>query len=319
MLQMIRNMLSGYRTLEHRILESGCKKVLFDSYAEYLAPLWAWRFRRLRRSGVRFAAIAHDPVRDFVVGPLWWHRWSISHGYSFLDLVFVHEAIELDTGLPQQKVKCITIPQGTYRFPSPTSSRAEARERLRIPHDAPLFLCFGHLRDGKNLNLIIEALTQIPSAWLLIAGTEAGTGHIKSAELRQMAEKLGVHERCRWNIGFVSPEDAADLFEASDYVMLTYSRQFRSASGVLNVAARYEKPVVASCGPGNLATAVKQYALGIYVEPDSVEEIVKGMKAILSQPPHSLWQQYKDENSWEQNAKLVNEAFDSLTFDKRNV
>jgi glycosyltransferase involved in cell wall biosynthesis len=307
--RLVRNILAGYSILTREVLSSGCFRVLLASYSEYLAPLWAWKLRRLKQRKVQFAAVAHDPVRDFVVGPVWWHRRSISEGYSFLDSAFIHEVIELDTGTPAQNVKTVIIPHGAYPFPNPTESRETVRSRQQIPDNAKLFLSYGHLRDGKNLKLILEAMIDVPTAWLLVAGTEAGTGHAKSTDLIRLAQELGVHERCRWNIGFVSPEETANLFEASDYVLLTYSRQFRSASGVLNVATRFHKPVVASCGPGNLESMVKKYHLGVYVEPDRADEIARGMREILATPTSAEWDRYNHENSWERNAELVLRTF----------
>jgi len=303
-------MLKGYALLAKRTRELKCRRVLLASYGEYLAPLWAWRFRKLRRNGVRFGAVIHDPVRDFVLGPKRWHRWSVSEGYSFLDDGFLHEAINLDTGSRRYSIHQTVVPHGPYPFPDATRPRAEVRTELGIPQDAHLFLCFGHLRDGKNLNLILEALCKVPDAWVLVAGTEAGTGHVTSAKYLKQAEQLGVDSRCRWVIGFASPELVADFFEATDFALLTYEARFRSASGVLNVAARYRRPVVASCGESNLATTVQTYQLGPWVEPDCADEIARGMQELLDQSPAPQWDRYLAENSWERNAKLVIDAME---------
>lgn len=303
-------MLAGYQILEHKIRETGAKHVLMSTYSEYLGPLWAWRLRRLRKQGVIFGAVAHDPVRDFVVGPLWWHRRSISSGYSYLNHVFVHEPIDLDTGSPEQQVLTHVIPHGPYPFPEPVRPREETRLALEIPENAPLFLSFGHLRDGKNLNLILEAMTQIPEAWLLVAGTEAGNSHSKSQDYQNLATSLGVAERCRWEIGFASPETTADFFTAADFVLLTYSATFRSASGVLNLAVRYQKPVVASCGESNLASCVERYHLGVRVGADQREEIARGMRKLIIEVIEPNWNKYGMDNSWTTNAQLVQMAFE---------
>ncbi len=278
------------------------------TYSEYLAPLWAWRFRRWRKKGVVFGAVAHDPVRDFVVGPVRWHRWSVSAGYSFLEKAFVHEPIALDTGNPPQPVETHVIPHGSYPFPEATQSREQVRAGLDIPPLVPLFLSFGHLRDGKNLKLIIEAMGRVPEAWLLVMGTEAGSGHITSTEYQSMARQAGVADRCRWVIGFASAEEAANHFMAADFALLTYQAGFRSASGVLNVAARYRRPVVASCGESNLASSVRRYGLGVLVPADDSGEIAGGMRAVLDRSPAPRWEDYDRENSWQRNAELVRHA-----------
>lgn len=305
---LVAELLRGHAILARRVRELGCRRVLLASYGEYLAPLWAWRFRRLRRGGVFFAAVVHDPVRDFVLGPARWHRMSISEGYSFLDHVFVHEEIELDTGSRHYEIPRTVIPHGPYPFPDASRGRPEIRKELGIPENAKLFLSFGHLRDGKNLHLILEAMGEVPQAWLLVVGSEAGTGHRRSSDYQEKARELGVDPRCRWVIGFAEPEKVADFFEAADATLLTYNAQFRSASGVLNVAARYRRPVVASCGKGNLASMVQRYELGPWVEADSAVEIARGMKELLKQGEMPDWNRYLSENSWKENARIVSEA-----------
>ena len=98
-----------------RILRaSGMRHVMFASYSEYLAPLWAPWLRCLQRQGVRFFANLLDPVRDYVVGPIWWHQWSVNEGFSFLTGVFVHQVIELDVQRADPKLSVTVVPHGAY-------------------------------------------------------------------------------------------------------------------------------------------------------------------------------------------------------------
>jgi glycosyltransferase involved in cell wall biosynthesis len=88
-------------------------------------------------------------------------------------------------------------------------------------------------------------------------------------------------------------------------VVLTYSKAFRSASGVLNAAAHYRKPCLASAGESVLQAVVKQYDLGVWVAPDSTEAIVNGLQEWLVHPPQAQWDQYYEDNSWTQSATIV--------------
>ena len=291
--------------LNAALTSTGARQVLFTTYSEYLAPLWAWRLRRWARTGVRFAAVVHDPVRDFVVGPRWWHRFSIAQGYSFLDVAFVHAPIQLDTVSPQPQLHTQLIPHGPYRYPQSNSSAPELRQRLGVPHEASLLLSFGHIRDNKNLDLILQAMTQLPTACLLVAGPDASAGQRPAAHYRQLAEHLGVAQRCRWVIGYQSAEQVADHLTACDAVLLSYSGQFRSASGVMHLAAHYLKPVIASAGASALLDAVSSYGLGVVVQPDHVDALVAGIRRLLSDPPLADWQGYRQANSWHRNAQLV--------------
>ncbi len=304
-LAFLARLLANARCLDATIRCSGYTFVLWSSYTEYLAPLWAWRFRRLRRLGVHFAAVVHDPVRSYQVGPRWWHRWSIAEGYSFLEQAFVHAPIGLDTVRPMPDLRVTVIPHGPFPFPPASRSRAEARRLLGVPLHVPLLLCFGRLRSDKNLNRVLQALSSHPTAHLLVAGPEATPRQLQSSDYRRLAKELGVENRCHWQIRFHTPQEVAEVFGAADAVVLAYSWSFRSASGVLNVVANYRLPVVASAGDSAMLSAVQRYRLGVVIPPDDTAALAAGISHILASPPRPDWQGYLDANSWSANAQQV--------------
>ncbi|NJM99221.1 MAG: glycosyltransferase family 4 protein [Phormidesmis sp. RL_2_1] len=307
----IRNTLYNISMLVSFIHKAHIQDVLFGSYAEYFAPLWAGSLKKLAKSGVTFGAVVHDPVRDFVLGPLWWHRLSIAAGYSFLQLAFVHEAIQLDTVKPMPDLKVTVIPHGPYAQAAPTESVAETRARLRLPIEAKVMLAFGHIRANKNLDLVIRAMVQVPDVHLVIAGKELQTEQNLVARYQQLAESLGVGDRCRWEIGFVDEPTVANLFNMADLILLTYSRSFYSASGVLNMAAGYQRACLVSAGTSALKSIAQQYQLGLWVEPDDVDAIIQGIKQWKQEPLKLNWPKFIEENSWHNNAQLVVKTFKS--------
>ncbi len=182
-------------------------------------------------------------------------------------------------------------------------------------------------------------MTRLPeNVKLLIAG-KGDSGSSRPAEYYQkLAQELGVAARCRWDIRRIPDEEVGDVFAACDVVLVTYSAKFRSASGVLNAAVSARKPVLASSGAGPLKTVVEKYHLGVFVEPDNLEEIVRGASKFVpnfatvekfgeesgaskhvpcsatEQPathyqlpatPTPAWDRYERENSWEENARKV--------------
>jgi glycosyltransferase involved in cell wall biosynthesis len=414
--------------------------VLFACYKEYFAPFWVWPLRRLEKRGIVIGTIAHDPVRDFVVGPLWWHRWSVRLGYSFVRDVFVHDDTPVDFGgRKPSEIRIHQIPHGPYEVAEPKIGQLEMRRRLSfssdlttedtggtesinnlqgkdLPHGgtahtereaseawprlsfqagasepdsltsklaespvsesltrsasvpasspatshsppvtAPqassasshatsyplpatpaspdiIFLAFGQIRDGKNLDLFLRAMTRLPENVKLLVAGKGDSGSSRPAEYYQnLAEELGVGDRCRWDIRRIPDEEVGDIFAACDVVLLTYSANFRSASGVLNAAVSARKPVLASCGGGPLKTVVEKYHLGVFVGSDDFEEIVRGASKFVpnsatEQPAtrHSLhatpppaWDRYECENSWEENARRVSHAAFNLSLSLR--
>jgi glycosyltransferase involved in cell wall biosynthesis len=300
-----RSRLRHYHQLSNIVATEKYRHVLLGAFAEYLAPLWSWRLARLARHGVVFGAVVHDPVRDYIVGPLWWHRRSITTAYSFVREAFVHEEIQLDTVRPMPGLRTTVIPHGPYHFPEPKESPMSIRKRLRLPDHAYVALSFGHIRDGKNLNLVIQAMTHLPSVHLIVAGKEQSSGQKPIGYYQNLARTLQVHDRCHWIHGHIPEEEVGNLFIVSDLILLTYSRDFRSASGVLNAAVSFRKPCVASSGGGNLRSVVERHQLGWFVEPDNLLALESGIKAALQNEINPQWETYQAENSWVRNAQIV--------------
>jgi glycosyltransferase involved in cell wall biosynthesis len=294
-----------HRTLARIIRQEKHRHVLFSAYGEYFAPFWSGPLRSAALAGVTFGAIVHDPVRDARHGPTWWHRRAIAEAYSFLRHAYVHEAIELDTVRPVPGLRTSVLPHGPYRFKTTVPARAEARAQLSLPADAPVLLAFGHIRDGKNLDRVIEALVELPEVHLVVAGAALSSGQRPAAYYQTWAERNGVASRCRWHIRHISEEETGLFFAAADFVSLTYSRSFRSASGVLNAAVQFARPCLASSGASPLRGAVERYGLGVWVEPDDTAALVAGLQRLLIDGVQPRWEDYARENSWERNAEVV--------------
>jgi glycosyltransferase involved in cell wall biosynthesis len=251
-----RSLLAQQAQMAAVVRNDGFQHVLCASYSEYLAPLWAGKLRQMAARGVVFGAVAHDPVRDYVVGPYWWHRWSIAAGYSFLREAFVHAPIRLDTVRPMPRLHTTVLPHGSSSLPAPRVPRMLARDDLDLPEDAKVLLSFGHIRDGKNLDLVLRMMTRFSNIYLIVAGKELSGGQRTAGFYQQLAQELGVAPRCRWLTRFIAEAEIGDVFAAADLVILTYSAKFHSASSVLGAAITYRKLCLASGGEGNLHDSV---------------------------------------------------------------
>ena len=266
-----------------------------------------WQFRELKKRK-RFAAIIHDPVRDFIVGPKWWHYRSITSAYSFIDFGFVHGPIEVveDAG----DLVLISIPFGPYPFPAHKRTGKQLRDDMGIQDSATVMLSFGHIRDGKNLDLVIEAMVANPDVHLIVAGKSQSSGQKPAEFYTNLAEQLGVRERCHFEVRFIDDEEVGVFHEAADVIVLTYSSDFRSASAALSACINYRRPCIASSGAGPLQDTIESYDLGIWVLPDSTATIQIGIESLLQASlPKPKWQLYESENSWHQNARLVLDTF----------
>lgn len=298
--------LSPYRALSQEIAKARLDAVLLSSWSEYFAPLWAPKLRRWQRQGIRFGAVIHDPVRDYVRGPHWWHRYSTRQAYSFLDVAFTHDAPALDTCGSSAYLKTVQLPHGPYPVPLGEASKTEMKRHFGIPETAHVLLSFGHIRDGKNLDQIIAALPSLPSAHLLIAGREQSAGQKPAAYYQDLASRLGVADRCHWYTNYIPNDEVWKYFRASDLLLLTYSQDFRSASGVLNVSTQFGLPVLASAGAGPLLEAVKRYGLGSILQHPDATSIAQAVPEALR--VKGQWLRFAEENSWRLNAERVVDA-----------
>ncbi len=306
--------LFNFYLLQKIVRKEKWSHVLLISYFEYLAPFWVPLLRNLSEKGVVFGAMVHEPIRDFVVGPLWWHRYCIRTAYSFIREAFEHENIALDTGGAQPQSRVTLIPQGTFEFMLPKRSGQQVRESFVIPEEGKLLLAFGHLRNNKNLSLLIRALKKFPQLYLLIAGNSQSSRDHGADYYQQIALQEGVAPQCRWDIRHVPMEIASDYFAACDLVLLPYSASFLSASGVLSAAVGFRKPALVSAGDGCLKEILRDYAIGYWVEPDDLQALEGGLEKWLLNPRELNWDPYLQENSWEKNAAIVAEKM----FDPRS-
>jgi glycosyltransferase involved in cell wall biosynthesis len=297
------NLISNMRRFAAFLKQRPERFVLFGAFLEYFAPLWAGQFRRLVHRGWRFATVIHDPVRDYIVGPEWWHRRSIRAGYSFVSAGFVHghiQEVQDATG-----VELVTVPFGQYPFPPASKTKDQVRQSFGIPLKATVVLTFGHLRDGKNLDLLIRGIADLPDIHLIIAGKEQSGGQKPASYYQAIAKELGISNRCHFQIRYIHDSEIGNFFAATDVNALTYSRDFRSASAALAAATHYRKVSLASSGEGPLKHVIQEYNLGVWVEPDCVDSIRNGLTTLMEAPVCCDWDRYETENSWSRNAMIV--------------
>jgi glycosyltransferase involved in cell wall biosynthesis len=325
--------LSGQIVLFGAIWQHRPDAVLLASYIEYLSPIWVWlQLTAVKMLGVTFAAVLHDPVRNFVVGPTWWHKLSVGMAYWPLSVVFTHEKPPQEAGIPDY-VKVCEVPHGLFFARQPQCSREVVRKEWGIPDDGIVFLSFGFIRDSKNLDLLIRALATNPDAFLVVMGrVQSESANRPVTFYQEMAKSLGVDQRVKFLVGFVPDEKVVDYLQGADVLALTYSASFRSQSGVLNTAAYAGKPLLASAGAGPLRESVEKFGLGTFVAPDNAEALADGMRRLIhlvqaqraGRPlpegsPRMDWAAYREYASWENNARAVVEAVAVVRQKKSNT
>ena len=120
--------------------------------------------------------------------------------------------------------------------------RADARRHLGISNETAMVLSFGALRNEKRLEDLLDAFQlirrQIPHAMLWVQGWT------QYSKKRDWQETLATQSGIQAHIGYVSARTVEALFKAADVVALPY--EDIAASGVLNLARGFTRPVVVS-------------------------------------------------------------------------
>lgn len=142
--------------------------------------------------------------------------------------------------------------------------KAQAREKLGIPHDEKLMLFFGYVREYKGLKYLIEAMeilknknSEVPK--LYVVGDFDGN---KDTYLEQI-EKAGVGDCVTIVDGYVPDREVEKYFAAADMVVLPYVSA--TQSGIVQIAYGFEKPVIVT-RVGGLPEVVDDNKTGLIVE-----------------------------------------------------
>ena len=303
--------------------------VLIASFLEYFSPFWVWPHLVLAKTGfVLYAANLQDPVRNWRLGPKWWHRLSVRLAFAPLSAALIHEFLP-DKSVVPSHVLLAEAPVGIYELNHADVDATAVRDGWSLGKEQVVFLAFGFIRDNKNVDLLIRALARIPLASLAVVGRAQSSRNRPVQYYRDLAAELGVADRVRFSEEFVPDERLAGYFSAADVIAITYSKEFHSQSGVLNVAARSRKLVLASSGEGPLKTAVTKFGLGKFVEPDDLDSMVAGMGQLCDevkkhrgqaaaadksqqqseQPNYAAYELYA---SWRANAAVLLEVLDKV-------
>ncbi|WP_293905509.1 glycosyltransferase [Phenylobacterium sp.] len=238
-----------------------------------------------RPAAAGFAAVQHTRValawmnraaRHTPRGP--WARigrlggyYSLKYYKGFDRLVANTEDIAewiVDQGWPAGRVTCIP----NFAAAPPDAAPVD-RASLATPEGSPLLLAMGRLHDNKAHDVSLQALAQLPDAYLWIAGV----GPLE-AKLKGMAEALGVAGRVRF-LGWRT--DASALYRTADACV--FPSRFEPLGNVVIQAWAHGLPVVAAASQGP-AGLIQDGDDGLLVPVDDADALADGVRRLLADP-----------------------------------
>lgn len=177
------------------------------------------------------------------------------------------------------------LPTLSTNTPMPPVPRAA----FDTPEGVPLILALGRLHVVKGFDVLLNALTEIPDAYLWLAGE----GPLEK-QLKAQASSLGLSSRVRF-LGW--RDDRAALFASCDMcIMPSRDEPFGT---VMIEAWAYRRPIIAAAAKGPSAL-IKNRENGLIVPIDDVAALATAIKQLIGQPELSqkivdrAWLEYQD-------------------------
>ncbi len=189
-------------------------------------------------------------------------------------------------------VRCVTVPLNVVGralewLEEPEAEtqarRARARKALDDRHGVasrPLALALGRLHPFKAIDVLVDAMKELPEARLLIAGpslTVRPFGDTQGALARQI-ERLGLGDRVKL-LGRVPPEDALELLAGAD--VLAVPSHLESMNRVCVEAAAVGTPFVVTETTG-IAGWLPGAGVGVVVPPRNPSALAAGLAEVLA-------------------------------------
>ncbi len=149
---------------------------------------------------------------------------------------------------------------------------------------------------------------------LVVAGRAGAKGHCTIDNYRALSRSLEISDSVTFIDGYILDSDIPDLFHLCDWVALPYRRHFTSQSGVLNVAAQYNRPVLVSSAPTFVET-LDQCDIGVVTDADETARLKIGVEEIMNRVADGYehtFEAYITQFGWAENAARTLDVYSSL-------
>lgn len=203
------------------------------------------------------------------------HVWQRAEGYATLTSALLDEL----TQRFGQRSCASVVPDGT-RLHSGIGRTESSGPSTR----ASLVAYAGHLYPWKGVDVLVQALAQLPRARGLIIG-----GHPRESDLdrvRALAHQLGAAERIEFT-GQIAPSEVRARLAGADVLVLPnvpseISARYTSPLKLFEYLAQ-AKPIVASDLPA-LREILTPEVTALLVEPGSATALAAGLSRVLDTP-----------------------------------
>ena len=231
---------------------------LFSSFAGALAA---------KLAGRPLVVIPHESLTEFDIRTNGSTLKRIAKRVIRAWLLWSADAIVFSSALEQRdSIEPRHFAKSTVIYHPVLDEEAPRQQRRSLPKDAGRLLIgfLGRFHPKKNLELLLEAVSQTANVSLRIAG-DGSPGY--RAQLRGLANRLGIDDRVEW-LGFIAAEQSRFFFESID--VLAMPSAYECFGRVAAEAMVHGVPTIVTKTTG-VAEIVERSRCGIVILPDVVE------------------------------------------------
>jgi glycosyltransferase involved in cell wall biosynthesis len=280
---------------------------ILNDFEQNSAWLWVPLYKLLLKKH-SFIVVLHDPDRDAYPPSPGFASAMMKKILSLCRFALYHEH------LPEKNyynnngfTQYIPVPHGLYSLP--VKDEKLYRHLKDKKKEDILISILGNIRAEKNYDLVFRAVSGMQGIKLLIAGKPSSTGMNLEA-LKDSAYETGIAEKVIWIDRYLTDAEMAACIEASDIILLYYASSFTSQSGIINLVAPFQKPIMAARSKSSLSAVIGTFGLGQQIEPDSETALKEALQKMTEQPVNkeqlkTNWDRYCTYASWENHVNTV--------------
>lgn len=174
------------------------------------------------------------------------------------------------------------LPDPVYDYPTRTG--LDIREKYDVSPEKKIFLSFGFIDDKKNVANVLRAMQKLSveeasKSCLLVVGKIRPEYQAELTEALEETKNLRPELQIALESRFVDDDEMESYVSQSDVVSVAYIN-FYSSSGVIGLAARHNKPVIATKF-GVVGDLTREYKLGLTVDGHNTTEIKEAIQYFL--------------------------------------
>lgn len=246
--------------------------LLTKFWMPFFGPSLGTVCKRMKPETVKMSILDNVKPHEPRKGDITFTKYFLNHNDAF---VVMSDTVEADLLELKPDARFIRHIHPLYDHFGAKEQQKIARDKMNVPFDKKILLFFGFIRDYKGLDILLQAMTQLPEDYhLLIAGEVYG----KFDKYDKIIKDNNLEERVTRQVRYISDDEVPLCFAAADICVLPY----RSAtqSGITSIAYHFEVPIVAT-NVGSLREMIEPNDTGYLVAKPDPSMIASAVREVF--------------------------------------